>query len=396
MGYVVLGTGGVGSQVIRLLNGSYDGDVSAVFNSSGGHGADAVKQYRDWLNGKNSGTFSTWLRDVNEGSMKVGDGAGKGIDGAAWETVAWNDVLSDPGVDTVFVALPSEGKYHPDKRTLEALESGKNVVSCEKYTLANRFSELVPYIRSGKYGFTATVGGGTGIPRAIMEDVKKNGKFDAFYGIINGTTNHILTRYSEGIPLEDAAYEAVINGYAEKGSSGAREVIWKEIEDVRKKATIIYNLTLYSAGKEGYISESDIKLPSGGDKDAISYLEGIHNGGGGEKMEGAPKVKLLACVRKRDEPSLIKKMITSHDANGYVLEIGFAENPPKELGNIDGVYNGAVVLRDGVCKRLVNKGHGAGAEITAKTMIGDLARMTESYRPAGLATGGAGPYSVLN
>lgn len=101
---------------------------------------------------------------------------------------------------------------------LEAIRRGKHVVTANKALLAEHGDEIFDAAASAgvEVAFEASVGGGIPVIRAIRESLSVD-RITAVYGIINGTSNYILTKMAhEGKPFEEALAEAQEAGYAEK------------------------------------------------------------------------------------------------------------------------------------------------------------------------------------
>jgi homoserine dehydrogenase len=124
-------------------------------------------------------------------------------------------VLNDPAVDIVIELI---GGYDTAKRAiLDAIAAGKQVVTANKALLALHGEEIFEAAsRQGvDVGFEASVGGGIPVVRALMEGLAGN-TIESVYGIINGTSNYILSRMTrEGESFEGVLKEAQQAGYAE-------------------------------------------------------------------------------------------------------------------------------------------------------------------------------------
>jgi homoserine dehydrogenase len=129
------------------------------------------------------------------------------------------DVIENMDAETVIELTPTNiidgepGKSH----IITAMKSGKNVITVNKGPLALEFPslmELAEYNRIA-FKFSGTVGGGT----PILEFAKRCLKGDrilSFEGILNGTTNYILSKMYEGLNFSEALKDASEKGYAEK------------------------------------------------------------------------------------------------------------------------------------------------------------------------------------
>ncbi|CAG1770947.1 partial homoserine dehydrogenase, partial [uncultured bacterium] len=125
-------------------------------------------------------------------------------------------LLDNPDIQVVVELI---GGVHPAKEIITmALEKGKDVVTANKMLLALKGSELFSTARRhGKsISFEASVGGGIPIIAALRDGFIAN-RIEAIFGIVNGTTNYILTKMTkENVKYSDALAEAQKLGYAEK------------------------------------------------------------------------------------------------------------------------------------------------------------------------------------
>ncbi len=124
-------------------------------------------------------------------------------------------ILTDPDIDIVIELI---GGYDMAKRViLEAIAAGKHVVTANKALLALHGEEIFEAAtRKGvEVGFEASVGGGIPVIRALTEGLAGN-TIESIYGIINGTSNYILSRMThEGHGFEEVLKDAQQAGYAE-------------------------------------------------------------------------------------------------------------------------------------------------------------------------------------
>lgn len=124
-------------------------------------------------------------------------------------------VLTDPDVDIVIELI---GGYDMAKRVmLDAIAAGKHVVTANKALLALHGEEIFQAATSKgvELGFEASVGGGIPVIRALMEGLAGN-RIESIYGIINGTSNYILSRMThEGHSFQEVLEDAQRAGYAE-------------------------------------------------------------------------------------------------------------------------------------------------------------------------------------
>lgn len=144
----------------------------------------------------------------------------------------FNIIANDPEVSVVAEMM---GGSHPAYDfTLACLKAGKSVVTSNKEVVANFGTELLAVAKEMgvSYLFEASVGGGIPIIRPLREDLASN-NVTAISGILNGTTNYILTRMdAEGASFEDVLKDAQRLGYAEanpaadvEGLDAARKIV---------------------------------------------------------------------------------------------------------------------------------------------------------------------------
>lgn len=144
----------------------------------------------------------------------------------------FNEILSDPDISIVVEAM---GGAHPAYDfTKTALEAGKSVVTSNKQVVASFGAELLTVAKEHgvRYLFEASVGGGIPIIHPLTHDFAAN-RITRIDGILNGTTNYMLTRMiAAGIDFSAALFEAQQKGYAEadptadvEGFDAARKIV---------------------------------------------------------------------------------------------------------------------------------------------------------------------------
>ncbi len=230
---------------------------------------------------------------------------------------------------------------------LEAIASGKHVVTANKALLAVHGTEIFAAARKKGVvvAFEAAVAGGIPIIKALREGLTAN-RIEWIAGIINGTTNYILSEMREKrIDFASALADAQRLGYAEADPTFDIAGI-----DAAHKATIV--------------SAIAFGVPVQFDK---AYIEGI-----GE-LQGADiayaeqlgyRIKLLAITKRRDG--------IAGAADGIELRVHPTLVPARRLiANVEGAMNAVMVRGDAVGTTLYY-GKGAGAEPTASAVIADL------------------------
>jgi homoserine dehydrogenase len=249
------------------------------------------------------------------------------------------NVVNNPAVDVVVELI---GGYTLSKTlVLKAIENGKHVVTANKALLALHGNEIFAAAKAKGVivAYEAAVAGGIPIIKALREGLGAN-RIEWVAGIINGTTNFILTEMREkGLAYQDVIAEAQRLGYAEADPTFDVEGI-----DAAHKLTILAAIAFGMPMKfDQAYTEGITKLQQ---KD-IKYAE-----------ELGYRVKLLG--------------ITKRTQNGVELRVHPTLIPEKRLiANVNGAMNAVVVKGDAVGPTLYY-GAGAGAEPTASAVVADL------------------------
>jgi len=130
-------------------------------------------------------------------------------------TDTWTDITGDPDIDIVVELI---GGTEPASSIItESLKKGKNVVTANKKLLAETGSELLGTVveTGNSIGFEAAVGGGIPCILSLKKGMVGN-HIRSILGILNGTTNYILTRMTDdGVTFSDALKDAQERGFAE-------------------------------------------------------------------------------------------------------------------------------------------------------------------------------------
>jgi homoserine dehydrogenase len=298
------------------------------------------------------GTYAVLTRNQSEISRRLGFNvkvvqvADRNLEHAKAVTggnVALTDdafaVVSNPDVDVVVELI---GGYSIAKElVLKAIENGKHVVTANKALLAMHGNEIFKAAEAKGVivAYEAAVAGGIPIIKALREGLTAN-KIEWLAGIINGTTNFILTEMrNKGLAFADVLGEAQRLGYAEADPTFDVEGI-----DAAHKLTLMAAIAfgMPIEFKSTY-TEGITKLQT---KDIV-YAEEL---GYRVKLLGISK-KTEAGVELRVHPTLI---------------------PEKRLiANVDGAMNAVLVKGDAVGPTLYY-GAGAGAEPTASAVVADI------------------------
>jgi homoserine dehydrogenase len=272
-----------------------------------------------------------------------------------------NELIKDKNVDIVAELI---GGIHPAYEFIaRALEKNKWVVTANKALLAEKSDDLfrIAEKKQGEIGFEASVCGGIPVIRAIRDGLVGN-RITYLLGILNGTSNYILTRMTEeGIAFNNALREAQELGFAEQDPTLDIEGI-----DAAHKLCILARLAFsYPVRMKDVIT--------GG----ISKIEAIDIG---FAREFGYKIKLLAVAREtngsveaRVEPAMIP---IAHP-----------------MSSVNGVFNAAYVVGDRVGPTLFY-GKGAGSEPTGSAVVSDIVdmamRIESKGRPMRILAYGSG------
>lgn len=266
-------------------------------------------------------------------------------------TTDGNELIDDPSIDVIveLIGCP-DGSTEPARSFIaRALEAGKHVVTANKEVLAKHGPELHALAARHRVGlsFEAAVAGGIPIIKSIRECLVAN-EIHTIMGIINGTTNYMLTKMArEGAPFDDVLREAQEKGYAEADPTSDVEG-----HDAAYKLAILASLAF-----ETEIAVADVACEgiTRVTPDDMAYAD-----------EFGYVVKLLAIAKEgpdgieaRVHPTMIPK---SHP-----------------LAAVNDVFNAIFVEGDAVGE-LMFYGRGAGKFPTASAVIADIVEAAQNLR----------------
>jgi homoserine dehydrogenase len=306
-----------------------------------------------------SGTFNVLQRNQEEIKRRAGRGIeitmvadldvakAQSMSGPNVKVVSdARQIIANPDIDIVVELI---GGYGIAKAlVLEAIAAGKHVVTANKALLAVHGTEIfeAAHAKGVMVAFEAAVAGGIPIIKALREGLTAN-RIQWVAGIINGTTNFILSEMREkGLDFDVVLKEAQRLGYAETDPTF-------DIEGV----DAAHKVTLMSALAFG--------IPVQFDK---AYIEGI------AKL-GAADIKYAEQLGYR-----IKLLgITKRTEAGVELRVHPSLVPTQRLiANVEGAMNAVMVQGDAVGTTLYY-GKGAGSEPTASAVIADLVDITRLH-----------------
>jgi homoserine dehydrogenase len=251
-----------------------------------------------------------------------------------------SQVIENPDIDIVVELI---GGYEPARQLiLAAIARGKHVVTANKALLAEHGAEIHLAAQNAgvTVGFEASVAGGIPVIKALKESLAAN-RILSIYGIINGTSNYILTKMTEeDRSFADVLAEAQRAGYAEADPTFDVGGI-----DTAHKLAILVNLAFGTNIKlkdiftEGITAISPLDIDFGR---TLGY-----------------KVKLLA----------IAKMHDGGKAEARVHPTMVPDEYP--IAKVGGVYNAIQIVGD-ACQDIMLYGRGAGSLPTGSAVVGDI------------------------
>jgi len=254
-------------------------------------------------------------------------------------TKNFDDIVNDPEVDIVAEVLGGVQFAYPYVKA--CLEAGKSVVTSNKELVAAKGAELLKIAREKdvNFFFEASVGGGIPIIRPLNQCLSAN-EIDEIAGILNGTTNFILTKMiKEGMGFDEALRIAQDLGYAERNP--AADV---EGHDTCRKICILASLAF---GKH-------------------VYPDNIHT-------EGITKITLEDVKYCESIGAVIKLIGYAKNDNGKVsiMTCPAVIEGESQLAGVNDVFN-AILVKGDATGDVVFYGKGAGKLPTASAVVSDI------------------------
>ena len=254
-------------------------------------------------------------------------------------TKDFDDIINDDEIKIVVEVMGGVGAAYSFVK--QCLQKGKSVATSNKELVATHGAELLKIAKeqNANFLFEASVGGGIPIIRPIFQCLSANDILE-IDGILNGTTNYILTKMIEGNSFEDALKTAQELGYAERDPSADVEGA-----DACRKICILAALAF---GKH-------------------VYPDWVHT-------EGITKITLddVDCASKA---GYVIKLIgrTTVCGNGSITAAVYPAFVPKtsQLSGVDDVFN-AILVRGDAVSDAVFYGRGAGKLPTASAVVADV------------------------
>ena len=310
MDVAIMGYGVVGSGVAEVLKKNHDSIVKKSMQPS--------------LNLKYILDIRDFPGDPNE-SLMIKD---------------FNTILNDPDVGVVVETM---GGQHPAFEFVSAcLNAGKSVVSSNKELVAEKGDILLQIAeeKNVNFLFEASVGGGIPIIRPLSQCLSAN-EIDEIYGILNGTTNFILTKMiDEGLDFNTVLRMAQENGYAEKDPTADVEG-----HDACRKICILASL-IY--GRH-------------------IYPDSVHT-------EGITKIDLADVEYAKSWGGVIKLIAKAKDVGGGKISAMVSPSlvpGESQLSTVNDVFN-ALLIRGNAVGDVLFYGRGAGKLPTASAIVADI------------------------
>ena len=257
-------------------------------------------------------------------------------------------ILSDPEVSVVAEVI---GGLHPAYEfTCRCLAAGKSVVSSNKELVATYGAELLGLAEEHgvQYLFEASTGGAIPVLAPITRDLAGN-RVQGISGILNGTTNYILTRmFRAGATFEAALTEAQEKGYAERNPAADIEGI-----DACRKICIL------TATATGTLIDP-----------AAVHTEGI---------TAIRQSDVQVAAQAGYTVKLLGRMVEQSGAT-FVMVAPFLVPAASPLASIEDVFNGVLVKTD-FAGEVLFYGRGAGAHPTASAVAADVISVLRGDAP---------------
>lgn len=297
-----------------------------------------------------SGTVEVFYKNLSSIKTKIGDDdidikyildlrdfSGTPYDGKFIKD--FNVILNDPEIT---VAVEVIGGLNPAYGFVKALlEAGKSVVTSNKELVAEKGAELLRIAREKNvnFFFEASVGGGIPVIRPLHHCMSAN-EIDEIAGILNGTTNFILTKMiNDGMSFDDALSIAQKLGYAERDPSADVEG-----HDACRKICILASLAF---GKHVYPKSVHTE---GITKVTLEDVQYCNDFGGA--------VKLIGWASKRGDKAAV------------MVCPAFISNE-SQIASVKDVFN-AILVRGDATGDVVFYGKGAGKLPTASAVVSDI------------------------
>ena len=278
------------------------------------------------------------LLDINLSKVLVKDATKERDFDKNLLTEDFNEIANDENIDLIIEVL---GGVEPGKGYINTLlQKGKSVITANKDIVADCGEELIKAAQKNNTSlyFEAAVAAGIPVLKPLIESLRGE-ELTRVAGIINGTSNYILTAMEEGSTYEDALQNAQDLGYAEPDPTNDVEGI-----DAKYKAMILSLLCFgVSPSTDGVYTEGISQIT----KDDFDWAKRLNK-----------TIKLVAQIDNSED-----------GFNARVYPVLVDNKHP--LAAIRGALNAVLVEGENI-NQLVFSGPGAGAAPTASAIIGDV------------------------
>lgn len=250
-----------------------------------------------------------------------------------------DDIVNDPEISIICETMG--GTRAAYEFTKKALEAGKSVCTSNKEMVAMYGPEMIELAAANNcsYKFEASVGGGIPIIRPLEQAITAD-VIESVIGIVNGTTNYMLTKMErEGAEFDDVLREAQANGYAE--ANPAADI---EGHDACRKISILASLVYGRSVKTENIPTEGIVNISSRD---MKYAKQLGR-----------NIKLLARFERGNN-------------NAYAMVAPFMLDSENPLYHVNDVFN-AIKVTGNMLGDAMFYGRGAGKLATASAVCGDV------------------------
>lgn len=250
---------------------------------------------------------------------------------------SYEDIVNDPDIDIVIELIGGTGMAADV--VLDALRAGKNVITANKALMATRGAEI--FHTADEHGvevaFEASVGGGIPIIQPLKHSLISN-EINTVLGIVNGTTNYMLTEMEQGFDYDTVLKRAQELGYAEADPTADVDGY-----DAAAKIAILASIAFNSR-----VTLDDV------------FTQGIRS------------IEPVDFRHAEDMGYTIKLLAIAHKIDGEIdVRVHPAMIPTDhQLANVNGVYNAIYVTGDAVGDCMFF-GEGAGAGPAASAVMGD-------------------------
>ncbi|WP_281658693.1 homoserine dehydrogenase [Halobacillus sp. Cin3] len=262
-------------------------------------------------------------------------------------TDRYEDITRDPDIDVIVEVMG--GIDHTLTIMLEAIEHGKHIVTANKDLVAQHGEQLFEACQKHNCDlyYEASVAGGIPIIRSIMDGLSSD-RITKMMGIVNGTTNYIMTKMAQdGVDFDSVLKEAQDLGFAEADPTADVDGL-----DAARKMTI---LSILGFSMPYSLEDVDVKGIRGISSDDITYAE-----------ELGYRIKLIG--------------IAENDSNGVSVSVEPTLLPVEHpLSSVNDEFNAVYVYGDAVGETMFY-GPGAGKLPTATAVVSDLIAVLKNIR----------------